>query len=566
MNQRNSLVSEIRQILVRRVILCVISIFLIGGILHFGWSFQQRSALRVRILNAVSRICDEAITNSDLIAIKRNLQAIRLSNPEAKICLLMDGNLNVTDDICESESFPFQTTLTGRNFSVKVDLPWLTPMTLVGIPFVFASIFLLFFIVISLSEIAKKITMDLRALVGESKVNKNFYFTELMEANGKIETGIHAQIEYEKSKVDVVIGQRVAQIAHDIRSPLAVLEMMTPLLEGIDEDKRKIIRGATHRIRDIANSIQSGGMPSKKSGSLLRNRAVNATNGLEAVLIFPLIESIFSEKRIQFGEKKNIQLILDQSEATYGIFCEIEVNAFQRIVSNILNNAIESLVSESGKVKVTINAVGGEGAIIFSDTGCGISEENMKTIGNRGASFGKKQGSGLGLSHAMENISNWNGRLEISSTVNLGTSITIFLPLSPVPDWFVSSLNFDDKTKIHIVDDDSSIHLLWNQRFHDRRIKLPDMFFNFTSPEIFEAYIKSQTAGLDNALFLIDYEYVGSSRNGIQIISSNGIADRSILVTSRYDDQSIRAECIKNNIKVIPKSMSGFIPIEDRNI
>jgi hypothetical protein len=60
---------------------------------------------------------------------------------------------------------------------------------------------------------------------------------------------------------------------------------------------------------------------------------------------------------------------------------------------------------------------------------------------------------------------------------------------------------------------------------------------------------------------LIDYEFIGSLINGLDVIAEQQIASKSFLVTSRYEDMEIRARCEQLNLKIIPKSFSIHIPI-----
>ena len=63
----------------------------------------------------------------------------------------------------------------------------------------------------------------------------------------------------------------------------------------------------------------------------------------------------------------------------------------------------------------------------------------------------------------------------------------------------------------------------------------------------------------------MDYEIIGSPITGLDLIEELGIQNQSILVTSRYEDFLIQERCEILNVKLIPKSMSPFIPIEISN-
>jgi hypothetical protein len=63
-------------------------------------------------------------------------------------------------------------------------------------------------------------------------------------------------------------------------------------------------------------------------------------------------------------------------------------------------------------------------------------------------------------------------------------------------------------------------------------------------------------------LYLIDYELTGETTNGLSLIHSFDLQKCSYLVTSRYEDIEILAECMKSGIKILPKSVAAHIPIE----
>jgi hypothetical protein len=62
-------------------------------------------------------------------------------------------------------------------------------------------------------------------------------------------------------------------------------------------------------------------------------------------------------------------------------------------------------------------------------------------------------------------------------------------------------------------------------------------------------------------IFLIDYEFIGCDKNGLDIILELNIVDQSFLVTSRHEDSSLRKRCEEIGLKIIPKTFSVYIPI-----
>jgi hypothetical protein len=62
-------------------------------------------------------------------------------------------------------------------------------------------------------------------------------------------------------------------------------------------------------------------------------------------------------------------------------------------------------------------------------------------------------------------------------------------------------------------------------------------------------------------LYLVDYELLRDTRTGLDVIEELGVANRSILVTSRYEDTTIRKRCEGLKIPLIPKGIAGFLPV-----
>ena len=170
--------------------------------------------------------------------------------------------------------------------------------------------------------------------------------------------------------------------------------------------------------------------------------------------------------------------------------------------------------------------------------------------------FGKENGHGLGLYHAKETIESWGGAISINSEVGKGTKITIELPLSEPNSWFLSSITLKPETKIVVLDDDPSIHQVWKERFRPLNYQI----ISFSEPSSFKSYIKG-LPNLDNTLVLSDYELIGYSETGIDLIRELDIAENCILVTSHYDESGIIESCKGLNLRLVPKSMAGIVPI-----
>ena len=201
--------------------------------------------------------------------------------------------------------------------------------------------------------------------------------------------------------------------------------------------------------------------------------------------------------------------------------------------------------------------------ITIKDTGKGVPPELIAKLGIRGNTFHKKGGSGLGLAHAKETLESFGGTLQIESKIGVGTTLTLLLPKEEAPDWFVPKIKLKNISKIIVFDDDQSIHQIWKGRFESVQVEETRLeLIHFSTPVDLRKYFGQNFAELDDALFLMDYEILDHQNTGLDLIEELGIHSQSILVTSRYEENTIRTRCEKLGVKLIPKSMSGFVPIE----
>ena len=87
-----------------------------------------------------------------------------------------------------------------------------------------------------------------------------------------------------------------SQVVHDIRSPLAALNVAIATSNQLPEDSRVIVRSAVSRIRDIANNLllaeRGAGAPAASSAADAEPPAVHLLSGL--------VQSLVSEKRFQY--------------------------------------------------------------------------------------------------------------------------------------------------------------------------------------------------------------------------------------------------------------------------
>jgi cell cycle sensor histidine kinase DivJ len=118
--------------------------------------------------------------------------------------------------------------------------------------------------------------------------------------------------------------------------------------------------------------------------------------------------------------------------------------AFRQIVLNLVSNAIK-FTERGGTVTVSAAVEGARLVLRVSDTGVGISEDDLKRLGDPFFQAGKTyqrrhEGTGLGLSIVKSLVGLHGGEISVQSKIDQGTTVTVMLPLAQQPSSNIATL------------------------------------------------------------------------------------------------------------------------------
>ena len=295
-----------------------------------------------------------------------------------------------------------------------------------------------FAIVSNTLKISKKLEMDVFAPLYAGFNNESaFHIKELEEF--RQQNAAHLTLVKDKAAADAMVVM-AAQVAHDIRSPLAALGAAAKGLELLPVEQRSLIEGSVSRMQGIADDLlQRYRAPS--AGQAAAKTAIYALGGL--------IEQVLSEKRLQHKDKTGLKIEFNASPVE--IKALVEPKELQRLLSNLINNSVEAFAGP-GKVEVSLSALDGKVLIEVKDNGKGIPPEILAKLGRKGETHGKAGGTGLGLYHARVSVESWGGSLKITSKAGKGTTVSITLPAAARP---AAGL------RAALLDDDPLVHMNW---------------------------------------------------------------------------------------------------------
>jgi signal transduction histidine kinase len=278
---------------------------------------------------------------------------------------------------------------------------------------------------------------------------KNYRLTELRFLADQFNIWRKKSEVAEEVKKKASLGKLASEVAHDIRSPLAALNIALEDI-NLDSEHKEIIDNSIVRIKEIADNLLEKGRVAQKTQN-------------DSQVIQDL-QALVSEKKVQY-KKKCVCLEANFDESLYWASAKISTSNFQRIVSNLINNSVEA---RAKKIILSLSTLDDQLRITINDDGSGIPKEILEKFKNKEfASFGKEQGNGIGLAHADEILEKAGGRLIINSSEGTGTSITIELPF-----YIIDHVENNEIYDLVHIEDDPYLRMAWKLEAKKKDIKI----------------------------------------------------------------------------------------------
>jgi PAS domain S-box-containing protein len=217
-----------------------------------------------------------------------------------------------------------------------------------------------------------------------------------------------------KSERLAAIGQLATMVGHDLRSPLSAIQNASYYLKmklgSSRNEKVKKMFGIIDKEIEYANNIVKDLMDFSRVKKL----------ALKKVDLISSIQDAISQ--LKFPE--NVTLTTKFSEVPT---IEADPDQLRRVFQNIALNGAQAM-PDGGELTISTRKDGNFVEAVFTDTGVGISEENMEKLFTPLFST-KVQGVGLGLAICKNLVEGHNGRIEVKSKVGQGSTFTVKLPI-----------------------------------------------------------------------------------------------------------------------------------------
>lgn len=252
----------------------------------------------------------------------------------------------------------------------------------------------------------------------ESTGKDNDEITELADS---INTMISEIAVSDKLKNDFI-----STVSHELRTPLTAIKGWGEMLKELDGEDREISRRGTEVIINEADRL-SRLVEELLDFSRMQNGSM--TLRLEKIdVLAELDEAVFVFK--ERSKREGIEISYNAPEIPAPMMGD--PNRIKQVFVNILDNAFK--YNKQGGL-VDVEAIVDDGALTInvSDTGCGIAPEDLPNVKKK---FYKAniqvRGSGIGLAVVDEIIKLHNGVFEIASEPDVGTTVTIVLPIEKI--------------------------------------------------------------------------------------------------------------------------------------
>ena len=239
-----------------------------------------------------------------------------------------------------------------------------------------------------------------------------------------------------KTETERIMQQRerlLLTITHDIKAPAASIAGFIDLLsEYVDSPKAvgylQSISGSANHLLQLVSALLD--YHKLESGKAERHEVSFQPAALVSECVAQM-QPLAMAKQLRLATDINV---------AEDMFCRSDAFRIKQIVNNLVSNAIK--YTDEGEVRVGITVQNGWMTLSVSDTGCGMTPEELQSVFNaftRLPGAQGKEGVGLGLTITREIVTLLGGRINVASTKGKGTTFRVCLPVKVVTNQGIHS-------------------------------------------------------------------------------------------------------------------------------
>ena len=222
----------------------------------------------------------------------------------------------------------------------------------------------------------------------------------------------------------------ISMASHEFRTPLSIISSSTGIMENyyqrLSEEKKqqhfKRIQSSIKHMIELLDDVLT----------MSKAEAEKIAFNPQFLDIFAFCQDLIAELQLSSSEHTIIFTILETQEINSqdSLFLEFDPKLMRQILTNLLTNAIK--YSPSGS-NIDFSLKMEERELIFEikDKGIGIPVDDLNklfTTFHRATNTGNIQGTGLGLAIVKKCVDLHQGKIEVHSILNEGSTFTLRLP------------------------------------------------------------------------------------------------------------------------------------------
>jgi len=250
--------------------------------------------------------------------------------------------------------------------------------------------------------------------LGELEEAKRMYALSLEQ---EVRSATRALLEQHRSLARAeklaAVGELAAELAHELRNPLAGIQMSCANLrqeiaDAGQGERLDLIGAELKRMTRLLNELLDHGKQTPAS--------VTDFN------LAKLVKELLALTRYQIPPHINFQM-----EIPGDLECHLPDSGLRQALLNLALNAAEALDKTPGTVRVSARREAGSLSIEVTDDGPGFNED-MLSHGIRAFSTSRLRGTGLGLAMVQRFARDLGGRIELSNQKPSGATVRLILP------------------------------------------------------------------------------------------------------------------------------------------
>lgn len=214
----------------------------------------------------------------------------------------------------------------------------------------------------------------------------------------------------------------ISSVSHELRTPLTAIKGWAETLQSGGMDPGTYEKGMNVIIREserlsglVEELLDFSRMQNGRMTLMMAKIDLLAELG-EAVYMFT-DRAAAEQKYLLYEEPAMLSPVLG------------DINRLRQVFVNIIDNALK-YTEEGGTIQITASEQNGWIRVVISDNGCGIPAEHLPNVKKKFYKANQTvRGSGIGLALADEIMKLHGGSLDIESHENVGTAVTITIPV-----------------------------------------------------------------------------------------------------------------------------------------